>query len=217
MRNFSKAVAPEILTQNQQRWSEEYLNNPSENNRVKYRHPDIKSALINETHSKCVYCESKVGHNCPGDVEHKSPVAHQPNLLFDWSNLTIACNECNRRKLDYYDPQCMFLDPYNDDVEARLQHIGPLVFSKPNDAQADVSIRILELDKPDRRKNLIGRKFEKLEDIRNFVERITITENAILKQFLMHELNERCSPKAEFSAMVKSYVDGLPDGWDEQN
>ena len=33
-----------------------------------------------------------------------------------WDNMTIACSECNRRKLDHYDPECVFLDSNVDDV-----------------------------------------------------------------------------------------------------
>ena len=43
----------------------------------------IKAALMKETHDKCAYCESKVGHNCPGDAEHKIPVSHDAQRLFD--------------------------------------------------------------------------------------------------------------------------------------
>ena len=213
MRNILKINPPDILVNNCQAWQDGYAINPSENNRTKYRHPDIKTTLMEETQGKCVYCESKVGHNCPGDVEHKIPVVQRPDLLFDWENMTIACTECNRRKLVYFDPQCMFLDPNDDDVENKLQHVGPLVFNKPGDVRAEVSVRLLELDKLDARKYLIGRKFEKLEEIRNLVERISAETNIVLKQFLLDELSEKCSISGEFSAMVKTFVEGLPIGW----
>jgi hypothetical protein len=69
-------------------------------------------------------CESKIGHNCPGDIEHKCPTKKRLDLIFDWTNLTIACSECNRRKLEYYNPMCMFLDPNVDDVESLVVHLG---------------------------------------------------------------------------------------------
>lgn len=216
MRNIPKNDAPEVLVQKCQVWHDEYHSNPSEHNRTKYRHPAIKSALMEETRGKCAYCESKVGHNCPGDVEHKIPVVHRQDLLFAWENMTIACTECNRRKSNYFDPQCMFLDPNSDDVESKLQHVGPLVFSRPGHVRAEVTIRLLELDRPDARRHLIGRKFDKLEEIRNLVERIATESNNVVKQFLLRELDERCSASGEFSAMVKAYVAGLPTEWTHQ-
>ncbi|HOW86447.1 MAG TPA: HNH endonuclease [Candidatus Aminicenantes bacterium] len=171
---------------------------------------------MEETNGKCAYCESKVGHNCPGDIEHKIPVDDRPDLLFNWDNLIISCTECNRRKGTYYDESCMFLDPNKDDVESRLQHIGPLVFNKPGDVRAEVTVRLLEIDRPDGRPYLMGRKYEKLENTRGLVKSIVRENNVILKAFLIQELEVQCSTTEEYSAMVKAYVDGLPPGWANQ-
>ena len=86
--------------------------------------------LKEETGFKCVYCESKIGHNTPGDIEHKIPSSKDEDQHFAWNNLTIACTECNRRKNDYYVIGNEFLDPYSDDVENVLEHHGPLVYWK---------------------------------------------------------------------------------------
>jgi len=104
MRNLPKGPPPQVLIENKESWDRTLAVNQTEHNKNRYRHPEIKAALFSETYHKCVYCESKVGHNCPGDIEHKIPKAKRPDLIFDWNNMTIACNECNRRKLEYYDP-----------------------------------------------------------------------------------------------------------------
>lgn len=187
--------------------------NPSETNTYRYRHPEIKQALLDETYCKCVYCESDVRHNCPGDIEHKLPRSKRPDLVYAWENLTIACSECNRRKLDYYDPACPFFDPSGEDVESRIQHLGPFVFSVPGDVRSEVTIRLLELDKLEPRKKLVGRKLEKLESARNLIERIRAQRIPALKAFLQEELSELCNVSAEYSGMVKAYVEGLPDNW----
>jgi hypothetical protein len=213
MRNIVKLSEPPILNEKKEEWKAALLSNPSDHNKDKYRHPEIKALLFTETHSKCVYCESKIGHNCPGDIEHKIPKSRRTDLIFEWNNMTIACNECNRRKAEYYDPICMFLDPYTDDVENLIQHVGPLIFNRPGNTRSEVTVRMLELDSPKRRPNLISQKMERLESIRNLVERIATTDNTTLKSFLLEQLTESYDISSEFSGMIKAYAEGLPDSW----
>ena len=118
MRKLDKTGCPDVLVQNGDRWLREFLEQPDNaTRRYRYRHPEIKRRLKEETFAKCVYCESKIGHNTPGDAEHIKPVSRVCQDIFVWENLTIACTECNRRKSDYYDVECMLLNPYTDDVE----------------------------------------------------------------------------------------------------
>ena len=67
---------------------------------------EVKDALKALFHDKCAYCESKVGHVGPADIEHfrpKSKVLEAPDhpgywwLASDWDNLLLACNTCNRK------------------------------------------------------------------------------------------------------------------------
>ncbi|WP_353254502.1 hypothetical protein [Salinisphaera sp. PC39] len=92
MRNLDKLQEPAVLEEYSAQWLQDYVENPgSSNKKYKYRHPDIKKQLKDETGFKCVYCESKIGHNTPGDIEHKVPSSRDIELHFFWENLTIAC------------------------------------------------------------------------------------------------------------------------------
>jgi uncharacterized protein (TIGR02646 family) len=215
MRNVAKLPEPSILIEKKEEWKAALLADPSDANKNHYRHPQIKEALKAETHDKCVYCESKIGHNCPGDIEHKIPKSIRSDLTFEWDNMTMACSECNRRKGEYYTPACMFLDPNTDDVESLVLHLGTFVFNRPGNIRSEVTVRILQLDSLalEGRPKIIGRKLEKLEAIRHLVERIAATNNPTLKSFLREQLTENCEPSSEFSGMVKAYVEGLPDRW----
>lgn len=75
-----------------------------------YSHREVKAALRAAQHGKCAFCESKVTHVSPGDVEHFRPKAgyrQKPNnplvqpgyywLAYEWSNLLFACPLCNQR------------------------------------------------------------------------------------------------------------------------
>lgn len=206
MRRLGKLSKPEVLEANEATWLSEYLADKTNGSKkYKYRHADIKQQLKNETGDKCVYCESKIGHNTPGDIEHKVPSSKNETLHFAWENLTIACTECNRRKNDYYSTEDGFLDPYIDDVEAMLVHRGPIVMWKTGEKRAEIAINILELCK---RMPLISRKIEKITDVQNLIERYNAETNPVLKGLLKKALIETTDKSSEFSGMLLGMVEG---------
>ena len=206
MRRIAKNNCPQVLVDNSTAWLDAYLNDKkNDTKKYRYRHPDIKSAIRLEASDKCIYCESKVGHNTPGDIEHIIPSSKAEDQIFAWENLTLACTECNRRKSAYYDPNLPFLNPYVDDVEDKLVHYGPVVSWKVGDAQAEISVKTLELN-AQARKTLFFQKIGKMEAVDNLLERIESETNDALKLLLVKELEEMQKPEAEFSAMVVSIV-----------
>jgi len=201
MRNLTKLAIPQVLADNHVVWLAEYKADQTNNTkRCRYRHQQIKQVLKEETSNKCIYCESKIGHNTPGDIEHKVPSSKCIDRHFEWKNLTIACTECNRRKNNYYEENNSFIDSYSDDVDNIVKHLGPIVTWRTGDTKAEVSIRILELDNY-RRKELIGRKIEKIEELNNLTERIFKAEST-LKDVLKKKVNEMSDKKSEYSGMV---------------
>lgn len=205
MRNLTKLGEPEVLALNHECWLIEYkADKESSTKKYRYRHRDIKEALKAETGYKCVYCESKIGHNTPGDIEHKIPSSKDEEQHFIWSNLTIACTECNRRKNDYYEVGNEFLDPYSDDVEASLEHHGPLVFWKSANTRAETTIRILELN-GNNRQQLVERKINKLEEFSNLIERFLVQTGA-LKMLLWKQIQEMTGLGSEYSAMLDEVI-----------
>ncbi len=205
MRCLEKLSCPAVLMENQQNWLKKYLEDKNNNiNKFRYRHPDIKEQLKTETGWKCIYCESKIGHNTPGDVEHKNPSSKAIELHFEWRNLTISCTECNRRKNDYFDNEIGFLDPYNDDIESMIEHLGPLVTWVSGNRQAEISIKILELN-THKRLALILRKVEKLNDFVSLIERWN-QEEGLLKDLLWKDIEDRVDYLSEFSGMLLSVL-----------
>ncbi len=202
MRNLTKLEEPEILKQHAENWLKEYLQDKANSTKkYRYRHKDIKETLKTETGSKCIYCESKIGHNTPGDIEHKIPSSVIDRLHFDWCNLTIACTECNRRKNNYYKDGEEFLDPYYDDVEYLLEHYGPIVLWRNAHKRSEITTKILGLNSSERTA-LICRKIEKIEELNNIIERFYSEPNQILKSLLLKRLKEMKDKKSEYSAMV---------------
>ncbi|MED5371162.1 MAG: hypothetical protein VX899_09125 [Myxococcota bacterium] len=75
-----------------------------------YAHSSVKSALVDDQHAKCCFCESKVTAVAYGDVEHFRPKGgyrQEPGdslispgyywLAYEWSNLFLSCQICNQR------------------------------------------------------------------------------------------------------------------------
>lgn len=203
MRNIQKLTEPEILASNKESWLHDYLEDKdSATKKYRYRHPEIKQRLKDESGTKCVYCESKIGHNTPGDIEHKVPSSKDETLHFTWSNLAIACTECNRRKNDYYEEGNEFLDPHSDDVEAMLEHHGPLVMWTTGEHRAEISVRILQLNN-ESRKDLIVRKSQAIMEFNDMIERYSTTGNSTLKKVLYLEIHDRVLADKEYSAMLR--------------
>lgn len=202
MRYLTKLGKPGILEDNETQWLADYLADKGNNTKkYRYRHPDIKQTLKDETGYKCVYCESKIGHNTPGDVEHKIPSSKFEQRHFDWENLTVACTECNRRKNDYYVTGEEFLDPYTDNVEEILEHHGPLVLWETGNPRAEITVRKLELN-TEKRSQLIFQKMTTIEALTNLIERWKNEANSTLKDLLHLQIEEMGAKYSEYSAMV---------------
>jgi hypothetical protein len=205
MRRLVKLPVPPLLAAQSAQWLADYLDDPSSSTKkYRYRAPEIKDALCSETGWKCVYCESKIGHNTPGDVEHKIPSSKVPMLHFEWENLTVACSECNRRKRDYYEPDVGFLDPYVDPVEELVLHSGPFSSWRLGDERAEVTVRTLELHDMTRRE-LVQQKYDLLEKARNLIALVTQASGR-LRLLREDELRRMQDIRSEYSAMVRPYI-----------
>ena len=205
MRFLKKHPKPAVLASNWRAWTRALRDDPTNaTKRTRYRHPDIKRALLKETSSKCVYCESKIGDTLPGDVEHMVPVASRLVGCFFWPNLTIACIECNRRKGTYYDRDLSFLNPYVDDVENLVTHLGPVVSWSPGNVQAEATVKLLELHNG-RRLELISRKIEHMEHLNDLMHRMN-SRGGIEAEIARIKVKDMCQPTEKYSAMVQSIV-----------
>lgn len=210
MRRLTKLDEPEILRTQRAKWEADLESDPnSDTNKTRYRHADVKAQILEETHKKCVYCESKIRHIAPGDIEHMLPIMHRKDLRFEWANLTFACPECNRRKGSYHNTEVPFLNPYTDPVEELLIHVGPLVFSVPGNPSAAVTVVSLELNR--NRLDLFERKAEHLAKAHTLSERRKAVSSAF-RPLLDSELTQMTQVDQEYSAMTAAFLAQLiPD------
>jgi uncharacterized protein (TIGR02646 family) len=211
MIRLNKGAAPGVLVANAAAWTQAYLaytqNNqaPPPSIAFRYRHPEIKAALLAETHEKCSYCESKNRHVSPGETDHIAPRSKRPDLVFAWDNLTYTCDECNHAKGAYYNIAEPLINPYSDDPNNHFQFAGPLICHLPGDPIGRRSTRILRLN----RTSLFERRRERLEGLLPLIDQWSQLPMGDDKELIRHEIMDEAKEDKEYSAAVKSFLDDL--------
>lgn len=213
MIRINKGTEPNILRDNKASWTEKLLEHIRKNEDIpktlasNYNHSDVKSALKTECRNKCMYCESVVSHVAHEHIEHIKPKAKNrfPELTFEWQNLGLACPVCNINKGADYDQLAPFINPYVDDPDQFLVALGNFIYNKPANDRAEITVRSLELNRPE----LIERRMERLEAIKSLIERYHSQTNATLKNAILDEIHHEISENKPYSICAKSLYDAL--------
>lgn len=205
MIKLEKGIVPDVLANNATVWTKELAAEVAAGGdriayrKSKYNHPEIKSALIDETGRKCAYCESLALHVTYGDIEHIVPKSIDINLTFEWSNLTLACDVCNTKKGDKEG----LVDPYNDEPEDEFKFVGPMLFHCEGRAKAELTRLFLDLNRID----LLSHRAERIEALESLFRRIEQHPDAqeralILAATVEHETGA----SKEYSACARTYL-----------
>lgn len=205
-----KSDKPEILEQKDSQWTKELMEKINQGKEIpvtlkeRYRHPQIKEAVIAETNGKCCYCESKVSHVYPGDIEHIKPKSVFPDLTFDWNNLTYVCSKCNNSKRDYYNQNggLNIINPYSENPLKHLCCFGPMIMHINNSKAGELTWKKLDLN----RMSLIERRKEKIVSIQTLVDKYNREKDVSLKDILKQELLQSMEKDVEFSLSISSYL-----------
>lgn len=207
MISLRKLNAPDILVRNKEYWDEQYEKyrngeDVPRNIKTKYRKPEIKDVIKIETHDKCAYCECKVPHSQPGDIEHIVPKSVDPTLIFDWENLTLSCRTCNHSKHTYYDPEVPLINPYRHNPEDHLEATGPLVLAKTRDNIGETAQTILRLN----RNALLEQRAERILKVKKLIDHYLSEDDKTRKRLLKIQLLQETEPDKEFSFVIKKFI-----------
>ncbi|WP_080995825.1 HNH endonuclease [Comamonas testosteroni] len=205
MIKLNKGPEPEVLIQNKERWTRELLEAcaAEDGERIKtltkrYNHPDVKSALKEETRQKCAYCEANVTDVAHGDIEHVTPKSISREKTFEWTNLTFSCQICNQNKLDKEG----ILDPYVDEPSDHLFFVG--AFAKGKDLVGTLTVLELKLN----RVALIESRNREIERYADQLEKIFLTQDERIKNLLLASILEDLdSGRPEFVAVCRIIVE----------
>lgn len=174
---------------------------PTDSEKSKYRHPEIKSILIKETNGKCAYCESKLLHITYGDIEHITPKSTKADVTFEWNNLTLACDVCNTNKSDKFSHGIGFVDPYLHEPTNHFNFVGGLVLAKIGDDNARLTEESLKLN----RAELVERRNQRIRYLREQVEVINRAPEH-LKDVLRASLQEELDDDKEYAAIARACI-----------
>lgn len=208
MIRLHKSIIPVVLTRNASRWLAELKTaiqggNKKEINSKKsrYNHPDIKTAVSNETYGKCAYCEADVEAVSHGDIEHIYPKSLDIEKTFQWENLGFACQKCNQNKSNKDPFLEHIIDPYNIDPAPFLCFYGPFINSRAT-TEGRLTIFNLGLDRTaltERRQQAFLGLVKSMEIINT--ARTEAERTALINDFERNELNV----KLEFLAMRRDF------------
>lgn len=208
MIELKKTEKPQSLIDNGDKWTKDLMNDFYQTNVIdktkqnKYNKTDIKQALIDETNEKCAYCESKITHVYPGDIEHIIPKSLYPRLTFSWNNLTLGCFWCNNKKRDFLSKECMLLNPYKDKTNIHLRAFGPIILHINNSKRGEITWRKLELN----RTELRDKRLEKIEELKNLIDKLNSENIPALKALIENEINDFIH-RSEFSFTLKQFFE----------
>ncbi|WP_256819820.1 HNH endonuclease [Dietzia sp. Die43] len=197
-----KSPAPEWITRNRERLTNDFLTDQSKS---PWRHEHIKSALTRETHSKCAYCESYIAAVGYVNVEHIRPKSRFPRLVLEWTNLVSACSRCNTNKGDYYSSEYPLIDPTSEDPSRHLVFMGAATFPYPGNRRAIDTIEVLQLNRADlfhQREKRINELLALLHSRKHCnTEMESVLDTAIAAHF---------EPASEYSAALLKFFNDMP-------
>ncbi len=202
-----------------------------------YGHPTVRAALLRAQHDKCAFCESKVAHIAPGDVEHFRPKAAvevggtlvRPGyfwLAYDWDNLYASCPLCNQRHKRNAFPvmgtrasvaapnlsaeRSIFIDPGQEDPTAHIEFIDSVAHGKT--ARGQETIQALGLNRDaldDKRRTLVKLHRALLEALESLIDRRDVQAKAAT-QAVLERLCAAMRDDAEYAAMNRSLIRAHP-------
>lgn len=198
MIRLHKGPTPSILVANAYAWTAAFALNKAQRH---YAHRDIRDKLRIESYGKCAYCESRMEHVSYSHIEHVLPKSAFPALVCDWDNLVLACTVCNTNKGNYYDRDCLLLNPYVDNPSEHLKWLGPMVCYRTED-RGRITIGVLDLN----RGELVYQRTQRLQRAQDIVA-LMKKSSPIVAKALQIDLDALVNSRAEYSAAAQAFIE----------
>ncbi len=213
MIKLQKSNKPQILIDKAVEWTNKLLSYISSGQSIpqstqnKYNRHEIRTALKEETFSKCMYCESKIKHVAYEHIEHIKPKAidKYPELTFEWENLGLSCPMCNNNKGDIYDEAVPFINPYVDDPAAHFIFVGHFIYHKPGNSRAELTEKQIDLNRPE----IVERRKERIDSLRTLADKYVSQTNPTIKSIILEELIMETSSDKPYSMFSKSIFEAI--------
>lgn len=132
MKKVKRGNEPNSLVKNGKNWTNELLAAISQKKDrkeidgiyKKLNKDDVKSALGKMYKGICCYCEANIETVSYPHIEHREPKARSkfPKKAFEWDNLHLACEKCNKKKGSKWNRKDKILDAVKDDIDCHLTY-----------------------------------------------------------------------------------------------
>lgn len=211
MIKLTKSAKPDILVKNADNWKTELMSYVKRGQAVpdsvknRYNHPEIKEALKQETHGKCMYCEGYIGAVSYPHIEHFRPKTPYPEKTFEWENMGLGCQVCNTNKNDFFDETLPYINPYYENPDDYFVFLGTMISQKPGCPRAENMKTQLKLNRPE----LMEQRKDAIEKITNLVERYVAETNPSIKAMLRKNIEIEMGPDKSYSRCIKSAVEQM--------
>lgn len=205
MIRLTKGNPPSWLSANAAARTHAYIAAASNNKPSPWNTDPVKTALAEECHRKCMYCEAMPADSSYLAVEHIKPKSRFPDLVLEWSNLGWACTRCNTHKGDYWseNPALTLLNPYSEDPANHLTHAGPMVLTKDGSSRGANTIRQCRLNRPD----LIVSKARQIEALERVLQMWESEEDEDIQEVLAEDVAALLEVDEEFTASLRVFAE----------
>lgn len=175
----------------------------------------IKKELLKMSHSKCCYCELKLGEEGKYmQVEHFHCKSLYPKEVVDWENLLPSCNRCNTNKGAHDTYKEPIVDPCREYPNKYLYMENYRIKSRNNNIIGCRTIDVLYLNASDDlvlpRFNVGNKIQEKLEMLKDsFSDYLTDTRNIRRRNKIVNTLKEilfLADSSQEYSATAATII-----------
>ena len=151
MRHLQRLPEPEILKRKKAEWTEKFLASGKDRpDSSKYAHQDIVQTLRSISFQKCYYCEVALMLD-KAEVDHWVEVSFAKTKAFEWTNLNLACSNCNDKFPHTVIPVEEALDPFTHPDHVISEHITfekEIICVKNHSAFGEQTIKKYRLDTP---------------------------------------------------------------------
>ncbi len=114
MRPFNRLDAPDFLTENWEKWGNEYAARKTANSSYSFNWKHHQGQPVNQrllpdlrkqTQSHCSYCDAYPPNLPDKTIDHFRPKgdARFYHLAYHWENLYFACGHCQKAKMERFD------------------------------------------------------------------------------------------------------------------
>jgi uncharacterized protein (TIGR02646 family) len=178
----------------------------------------IREALLRMSHSKCVYCETKVDEEAKYmEVDHHRSKSAYPDEVVAWSNLLPSCKRCNVNKGSYdVGVEGELIDPTVDAPANHLRLWNFRLFGR--DEKGDRAIETLYLNDTNR---IVRARADIGDVVAESFERLkTIAEECLADPTSIRKINqlvrgvlrmlEETLPTAQYSATTATLIASHP-------